>query len=67
MGTITHSRYEPYLIIGQLVNGRIWAIQDQLLLVQRQIKEEWIFLTEFLFTSLYFNEYPHNFQQAYVR
>ena len=55
MGTRTHECYEPYLIIGQLVNGRSWAIQDQILLVQIQTKEEWILLTEFLFTLLYFD------------
>ena len=46
----THSRYDPYLIIGQLVNGQFWEIWDQILPVQRHTKEEWILLTEFLFT-----------------
>ena len=52
---ITHSRYEPYLIIGQLVSGRFWTIQYQILLVRIQTKEEWIIITEFLFTFLYFD------------
>ena len=39
-----HSRYDPYLIIGQLVNWQFLIIQDQILLVQRQTKEEWILL-----------------------
>ena len=53
-GLRTHSHYDPYLIIGQLVNGQYWAIHDQILLVRRQTKEEWTLLTEFLFTLLYF-------------
>ena len=55
MGMRIHSRCEPYLIIGQLVKVQYWEIQDQILLVRRQTKEEWVLLTEFLFTSLYFD------------
>ena len=40
-GIITHSCYEPYLIIGQLVNGQFWEIQDQILLLRRHTKEKW--------------------------
>ena len=55
MGMRTHSRYEPNLIIGQLLNGRFREIQDQILLIQRQTNEEWILLTEILFPLLYFD------------
>ena len=61
MGMRNHSRYEPYLIKRQFANGGYRAIQDQILLVQRQTKEEWILLTEFLFTLLYFCYNCHNF------
>ena len=50
-----HSRYEPYLIIGQLVNGPFREIHDQILLVRRQTKEKLILVTEFLFNFLYFD------------
>ena len=53
MGMRTHSRYEPYLMIGQLVNGRYWVNQDQIFIVLRQVEEEWILLTKFFFTVLY--------------
>ena len=55
MGIRNHSHYDPYLIIGQLVNGKFQEIWDKLLTVQIQTKEEWILLTEFLFTSLFFD------------
>ena len=55
MGMRNHSRYEHYLIIGQLVNGRSREIQDQTFLLRRQTKEEWILLTKTLFTLLYFD------------
>ena len=38
MGIRTHSRYDPHLIISQLVNGELREIQDQILFVQRQTK-----------------------------
>ena len=50
-----HSRYEPYLIIGQFVNMIFREIRDKILPVQGQTKEEWILLTKFLFTLLYFD------------
>ena len=40
VGMRTHSRHELYLMIGQLVNGKFQEIQDQILLVRRQTKEE---------------------------
>ena len=40
MGMITHSCYETYLIIGQLVSRKFREIRYQILLVQRQTKEE---------------------------
>ena len=49
----TQSRYDPYLMIGQLVNGRYWVNQDQIFIVLRQVEEEWILLTKFFFTVLY--------------
>ena len=61
MGMRNHSHYEPYLIIGQLMNGRFRSIWDQILPVQGHTKEEWILLTKFFFTLLYFDSYPHNF------
>ena len=51
----THSRYDTYLIMVQLVNGKFREIQDQILLVKIQTKKEWVLLTEFLFTSFYFD------------
>ena len=30
MGMRTNSRYEPYLIISQLVSGQFWEIKDQI-------------------------------------
>ena len=57
----THSYYEPYLIIGQLVNGKFRAIRYQMVPVQIQTKEEWLLITEFLFNLLYFDSYAHNF------
>ena len=60
-GMRTHSCYDHYLTIGQLVNGRYREIQDQILIVQRQTKEEWILFTKFLFNLLYFNYYPYDF------
>ena len=60
---ITHSHYEPYLLIGQVVNGRFWKIQGQILPVQTQTKEEWIFPTKLIFTFLYSDSYPHHFNK----
>ena len=45
MGIINHSRFEPYLIIFQLVNGCFQAVRDQILPAQQQTKEELILLT----------------------
>ena len=58
-----HSHYDPHLIIGQLVNGMFWAIRNLILPVRIQIKEYWVLLNEFLFTLLYFDSYPHNFNK----
>ena len=51
----TYSHYDPFLIIGQLVNEQFLEIQDKILLVRRHTKEGWVLLTEFLSTLLYFD------------
>ena len=52
MGIRTHSLYDPYFIIGQLVNRQFQAIRGQILPIRIQSKEEWILLTGLFFTYL---------------